>query len=107
MFSELLVLLDFIIEIIECLQWGHSLYPYLFIYKSEHFKTNKLNFWDRNAPYPNSVESKISWNEAKHIVLDSYYDFDEIAGKIAQKFFLAFLLKLLLVGGHNQYQSVY
>lgn len=56
-------------------------------YKSEHFKTNKLNFWDRNAPYPNSVESKISWNEAKHIVLDSYYDFDEIAGKIAQKFF--------------------
>lgn len=56
-------------------------------YKSKFFKTKKLNFWDRNAPYPKTVERKISWNEAKDIVLNSYYDFDPQAGDIAKVFF--------------------
>jgi len=56
-------------------------------YKSKFFKTEKLNFWDRNAPYPKLIEKKISWNEAKDIVLNSYYDFDTQAGDIAKMFF--------------------
>ena len=56
-------------------------------YKSKFFKTKKLNFWDRNAPYPKTIERKISWMEAKDIVLDSYYDFDKQAGDIAKMFF--------------------
>ncbi len=56
-------------------------------YKSKFFKTKKLNFWDRNAPYPKTIEKKISWKDAKDIVLDSYYDFDTQAGDIAKMFF--------------------
>ena len=56
-------------------------------YKSKFFKTKKLNFWDRNAPYPKTIERKISWMEAKDIVLSSYYDFDKQAGDIAKMFF--------------------
>jgi len=56
-------------------------------YKSKFFNSNKLNFWDRNAPYPKTSEKKISWIEAKKIVLDSYYAFDNEAGEIAKLFF--------------------
>ena len=56
-------------------------------YKAKFFKTKKLNFWDRNAPYPKTVEKKISWKEARDIVLNSYYDFDPQAGDIAKMFF--------------------
>ena len=56
-------------------------------YKSKFFNSSKLNFWDRNAPYPKTSEKKISWIEAKEIVLDSYYAFDNEAGEIAKLFF--------------------
>ncbi len=56
-------------------------------YKSKYFGGKKLNFWDRNAPYPNSKDIKISWSEAKRIVLDSYYNFDKRMGDIAKIFF--------------------
>ncbi len=56
-------------------------------YKAQHFGKKKLHFWDRNAPYPKSKNFNISWNEAKEIVLKSYYDFDERLGDVAQLFF--------------------
>jgi oligoendopeptidase F len=56
-------------------------------YKSTFFKGRKLNFWDRNAPYPKSKEFKISWDEAKEIVLNSYYSFDKRFGDIVKLFF--------------------
>ena len=56
-------------------------------YKKKFFGNEKLNYWDRNAPYPDQVESNISWNQAKKIVVDAYTDFDERFGKIANLFF--------------------
>lgn len=56
-------------------------------YKAKNFKVSRLDFWDRNAPYPDSSGYKISWKKAKKIVLDSYYKFDPKMGKIAQLFF--------------------
>ena len=56
-------------------------------YKAKHFGTIKLNYWDRNAPYPKTKDRKINWNEAKKIVLDSYYGFDKKLGDIANIFF--------------------
>ena len=56
-------------------------------YKAKKFKVSRLDFWDRNAPYPNSRDYKVSWEKAKKIVLDSYYKFDLKMGKIAQLFF--------------------
>ena len=55
-------------------------------YKAKHFGTIKLNYWDRNAPYPKTKDRKINWNEAKKIVLDSYYGFDKKLGDIANIF---------------------
>ncbi len=56
-------------------------------YKAKNFKVSRLDFWDRNAPYPNSKDYKISWKKARQIVLDSYYSFDPQLGKIASLFF--------------------
>ncbi len=56
-------------------------------YKSKYFEGSKLNFWDRNAPYPGSNETKINWLEAKEIVVSSYSDFDKRFGKIVKLFF--------------------
>ena len=56
-------------------------------YKAKYFGGVKLNYWDRNAPYPGLKEPKISWNEAKRIVVESYTCFDKRFGKIVEKFF--------------------
>ena len=56
-------------------------------YKAKYFGGVKLNYWDRNAPYPGFKEPKISWNEAKRIVIESYTCFDKRFGKIVEKFF--------------------
>ena len=55
-------------------------------YKSEYFGQKKLNFWDRNAPYPNTKNTEISWKKAKNTVLGSYSEFDKRMGKIANIF---------------------
>ncbi len=56
-------------------------------YKARCFGSNKLNFWDRNAPYPKSKVMTVDWKEAKQIVLNSYFEFDSRIGKIAETFF--------------------
>ena len=56
-------------------------------YKAKFFGNKKLNYWDRNAPYPNQREVKISWNEAKDIVVNAYSEFDKRFGRIANLFF--------------------
>ena len=55
--------------------------------KSKIFKKNQLNYWDRNAPYPNSPKTLIKWDEAKDIVLRSYANFDESFKDIVLMFF--------------------
>lgn len=55
--------------------------------KSKIFKKDKLNYWDRNAPYPNSPNAKIKWEEAKDLVLRSYGSFDSSFKDIVLLFF--------------------
>ena len=56
-------------------------------YKAKFFGNKKLNYWDRNAPYPNQKEVRIYWNEAKNIVVNAYSEFDVRFGKVAKLFF--------------------
>ena len=45
-------------------------------YKAKVFNVKRLNFWDRNAPYPKQKSQNISWKTAKEIVEKAYKDFD-------------------------------
>ena len=56
-------------------------------YKAKIFKVKKLNYWDRNAPYPKQVQQNIKWEEAKDIVIQSYNKFDTRIAKIVKMFF--------------------
>ena len=55
--------------------------------KAEWLGVEKLNYWDRNAPLPQSNDSGISWNEARETVLRSYNEFEPQLGRIAEQFF--------------------
>ena len=56
-------------------------------YKAKVFKVKKLNYWDRNAPYPGQQIQNISWSEARKIVTDAYKKFDERISNIVELFF--------------------
>ena len=55
--------------------------------KSKLFNKKQLDYWDRNAPYPNSPKKLIQWEEAKDIVLRSYGNFDQSFKEIVLLFF--------------------
>ncbi len=56
-------------------------------FKAKLLKKEKLYYTDRNAPLPNADEEKISWEEAKEIVLSAYGNFSPEIAEIGQKFF--------------------
>ncbi|MAI84155.1 MAG: oligoendopeptidase F [Rickettsiales bacterium] len=56
-------------------------------YKAKTFGKSKLDYWDRNAPYPDQHSKDISWSEAKKIVLESYSSFDKRISEIVKLFF--------------------
>ncbi len=55
--------------------------------KAKWFGVEVMDYWDRNAPLPEADESKISWVQAKEMVLNSYNAFDAQLGNVALKFF--------------------
>lgn len=55
--------------------------------KADAFDKDKLEFWDRNAPWPESEAKLYSFEEAKEIVLDAYRQFSPEMAEIAGKFF--------------------
>ncbi len=55
--------------------------------KAKAFGVKKLNYWDRNAPYPDQKDVKISWNKAQNIVLRAYRKFDSRIADIVELFF--------------------
>ena len=55
--------------------------------KAEWFGKDKLDWWDRNAPLPNSDNSLYQWPEARDIVLQAYGQFSPEMAKIGQRFF--------------------
>jgi len=55
--------------------------------KAKWLGKEKLEYWDRNAPLPDDLSDKISWEDAKEIVLSSYNAFSPKLGELGQKFF--------------------
>ena len=55
--------------------------------KAKWFGKNQLMYWDRNAPLPFQNNQEFTWAEAKEIVLESYFEFDQQIGEIVKKFF--------------------
>jgi len=55
--------------------------------KAGWFMKNKLPHWDRNAPLPLAVTSRITWPEAKNMVLTAYRGFSPEMARIAERFF--------------------
>lgn len=48
---------------------------------------DKLEFWDRNAPLPESSDRRIPWEEAQRTVLGAYGGFASEMASIAERFF--------------------
>jgi oligoendopeptidase F len=55
--------------------------------KAEWFGKDKLDYWDRNAPLPESEDKLIKWDEATGIVLDAYGAFSSELAAIGKRFF--------------------
>ena len=55
--------------------------------KAGWFGKDKLDYWDRNAPLPESENKIIKWDEAKNIVLDAYGAFSGELATIGKRFF--------------------
>jgi len=55
--------------------------------KAKWLGMEQMNFWDRNAPLPETSNTVISWNEAKDTVLSAYGNFAPEMADIARRFF--------------------
>lgn len=55
--------------------------------KAKWLGLEKLEFWDRNAPLPDSDDRVIGWDEAKDIVLSAYHRFSPEMADIGGRFF--------------------
>lgn len=55
--------------------------------KAKILGKESLNYWDRNAPLSKFDDKKISWEEAKNLVLTAYEEFSPEMKKIGEMFF--------------------
>ena len=55
--------------------------------KAKWLGMEQMNFWDRNAPLPESPRSSIRWEDARETVLSAYGDFAPEMADIASDFF--------------------
>jgi len=55
--------------------------------KARWMGKDKLDYWDRNAPPPESRDTLIPWSEAERIVLDAYGAFSGEMAEIGGRFF--------------------
>ncbi len=55
--------------------------------KARWLGLDRLEYWDRNAPLPNSDDRTIAWDEARATVLDAYAGFSPRMAELAQPFF--------------------
>ena len=56
-------------------------------WKAKQFGKIKIDWWDRNAPLPETVDKTIEWSEAKSIVLESFASFHPKISNTANLFF--------------------
>lgn len=55
--------------------------------KAKWLGEEQLNYWDRNAPLPETSKLLVSWDDAKDLVVSAYHDFAPEMADIAQDFF--------------------
>ncbi|MBO6521493.1 MAG: M3 family oligoendopeptidase [Rhodospirillales bacterium] len=55
--------------------------------KARWFGVDKLNWWDRNAPFPKTEERHFTWNQARETVLGAYAGFAPRMAETASTFF--------------------
>ena len=55
--------------------------------KARWLGLEKLEFWDRNAPLPEEVDTRRPWADAKVVVLDAYRTFSPTLADILTRFF--------------------
>ncbi|MCL5778192.1 M3 family oligoendopeptidase [Limibaculum sp. FT325] len=55
--------------------------------KARWLGLEKLEYWDRNAPLPESDDRVVPWDEAKALVLDAYAGFSPRMAELAEPFF--------------------
>jgi len=55
--------------------------------KAKWLGLDQLEYWDRNAPLPQSDDALISWDQARNTVLDAYRGFAPEMAEIANRFF--------------------
>ena len=55
--------------------------------KAKWLGMEQMNFWDRNAPLPETSNALIGWDEARETVLSAYGSFDPEMADIAKRFF--------------------
>ena len=55
--------------------------------KARWLGMEQMNFWDRNAPLPETSGAVISWSEARDTVLSAYGNFAPEMAEIAKRFF--------------------
>ncbi|MCB5203862.1 M3 family oligoendopeptidase [Neorhizobium sp. T786] len=55
--------------------------------KAKWLGMDQMNFWDRNAPLPETPNALISWNAARETVLSAYAGFAPEMAQIAGRFF--------------------
>jgi oligoendopeptidase F len=55
--------------------------------KAKWLGTDQLNYWDRNAPLPETPSQAVTWEEARETVLSAYGAFSTEMADIARDFF--------------------
>jgi oligoendopeptidase F len=55
--------------------------------KARWLGVDQMNYWDRNAPLPETPAQLVSWDEARETVLSAYRDFAPEMADITQQFF--------------------
>ncbi|MEL6476777.1 MAG: M3 family oligoendopeptidase [Pseudomonadota bacterium] len=79
-------------EVVEALRSAVvSAYPRLshryYALKAKWMGLEKLEYWDRNAPLPETDDREIPWADAQSMVLDAYGGFDPRMADLAKPFF--------------------
>ena len=55
--------------------------------KARWFGSDTLDYWDRNAPLPETEDRTIPWHAAERIVLDAYHAFSPELAEVGRRFF--------------------